>query len=377
MQANKPLPILAGNQAISLGLIKAGLGAYVAYPMTPSSSVLDFMARQAGQFGLTVVHPENEIAVMLMAEGFAYAGVKAAVGTSGGGFCLMTEGLSLSGMAELPVVVIMAQRTGPSTGLPTYTAQGDLHFIPNAGQGEFPRFIVAPGDAEEAYFWSGVAMNFAWKFQVPSFILSDKTVSESQYSFDLEAAGELKEEAPQIWEGREEYSRYRYTQSGVSPLAFPPQKGQVIKTDSYVHDEKGITTEDSGITKLMADKRLQKGRSLARELEGYETVKVFGKSQAKTALLCWGSNKGVCREAAEKLGLRVIQMLVLSPFPEKSLREALQGVEKLIAVECNATGQLASLAGFFGIAVQDRVLKYDGRPFSLEDLLADLGRVLA
>jgi 2-oxoglutarate ferredoxin oxidoreductase subunit alpha len=377
MQANRPLPILAGNQAISLGLIKAGLGAYVAYPMTPSSNVLDFMARQAGQFGLTVVHPENEIAVMLMAEGFAYAGVKAAVGTSGGGFCLMTEGLSLSGMAELPVVVIMAQRTGPSTGLPTYTAQGDLHFILNAGQGEFPRFIVAPGDAEEAYFWSGVAMNLAWKFQVPSFILSDKTVSESQYSFDLEAAGELKEEPPQIWEGREEYSRYRYTQSGVSALAFPPQKGQVIKTDSYVHDEKGITTEDSGITKLMADKRLQKGTSLARELEGYETVKVFGKSQAKTALLCWGSNKGVCREAAEKLGFRVIQVLVLSPFPEKSLREALQGVEKLIAVECNATGQLASLAGFFGIAVQDRVLKYDGRPFSLEDLLADLGRVLA
>jgi 2-oxoglutarate ferredoxin oxidoreductase subunit alpha len=377
MQANRPLPILAGNQAISLGLIKAGLGAYVAYPMTPSSNVLDFMARQAGQFGLTVVHPENEIAVMLMAEGFAYAGVKAAVGTSGGGFCLMTEGLSLSGMAELPVVVIMAQRTGPSTGLPTYTAQGDLHFIQSAGQGEFPRFIVAPGDAEEAYFWSGVAMNLAWKFQVPSFILSDKTVSESQYSFDLEAAGELKEEAPQLWEGGEEYSRYRYTQSGVSPLAFPPQKGQVIKTDSYVHDEKGITTEDSGITKLMADKRLQKGTSLARELEGYETVKVFGKSQAKTALLCWGSNKGVCREAAEKLGFRVIQMLVLSPFPEKSLREALQGVEKLIAVECNATGQLASLAGFFGIAVQDRVLKYDGRPFSLEDLLADLGRVLA
>jgi 2-oxoglutarate ferredoxin oxidoreductase subunit alpha len=253
----------------------------------------------------------------------------------------------------------------------------------NAGQGEFPRFIVAPGDAEEAYFWSAVAMNLAWKFQVPSFILSDKTVSESQYSFDLEAAGELKEEekegeeeALQLWDGGGEYSRYRYTQSGVSPLAFPPQKGQVIKADSYVHDEKGITTEDSGITKLMADKRLQKGRSLARELEGYETVKVYG-GRARTALLCWGSNKGVCREAAERLSLRVIQVLVLSPFPEKSLREAVQGVERLIAVECNATGQLASLAGFSGIAVQDRVLKYDGRPFSLEDLLADLGRVLA
>ena len=150
----QPEPIMTGNQAISLGLIKAGLEAYVAYPMTPSSSILDFMAKSAQNFGLKVVHPESEIAVMLMAQGFAYAGVKAAVGTSGGGFCLMTEGLSLAGMAEMPVAIVMAQRTGPSTGLPTYTAQGDLHFVLNAGQGEFPRFVVAPGDAEDAYYWS-------------------------------------------------------------------------------------------------------------------------------------------------------------------------------------------------------------------------------
>ena len=121
---------------------------------------------------------------MLMAQGFAYQGVKAAVGTSGGGFCLMTEGLSLAGMAEMPVVIMLGQRTGPSTGLPTYTAQADLHFALNAGQGEFPRFIVSPGDAEEAYYWSGVALNMAWKYQVPAFILSDKTVSEGLYSFD-------------------------------------------------------------------------------------------------------------------------------------------------------------------------------------------------
>jgi 2-oxoglutarate ferredoxin oxidoreductase subunit alpha len=378
---NKPLPIISGNQAISIGLIKAGLGAYIAYPMTPSSSILDFMARYAQEFGLEVIHPENEIAVMLMAEGFSYAGVRAAVGTSGGGFCLMTEGLSLSGMAELPVVVIMAQRTGPSTGLPTYTGQSDLHFILHAGQGEFPRFIVAPGNAEESYYWAGAALNLAWKYQVPSFILSDKTVSESQYTFDLNAAGELREEALQLWNGEsvddQDYSRYRYTESGVSPMAFPPKKGQVVKADSYVHDQKGITTEDPMITRQMADKRLQKGLSLTKELEAYETVKVYGQNQAKTALLCWGSNKGVCQEAAQQLNLRVIQVLVLSPFPEKKLREAMIGVERLIAVECNATGQLATLAGSFGVKVQDRILKYDGRPFSLEDLQADLGRILA
>jgi len=382
--AQKPQPVLTGNQAISLGLIKAGMGAYVAYPMTPSSSILDFMAKFGPQFGLKVIHPESEISVMLMAQGFAYAGVKAAVGTSGGGFCLMTEGLSLAGMAEMPVVVIMAQRTGPSTGLPTYTAQGDLHFVLNAGQGEFPRFIVAPGDAEEAYYWAGFAMNLAWKFQVPSFILTDKTVSESQYSFDIDLAadpsGDLKEETLMshlLWDGLGEYKRYRYTETGISPLAFPPLHGQVIKADSYIHDENGITTEDPQIATQTSDKRQRKGQFMAEYLEGYETVKVLGDEKSKTGLLCWGSNKGVCEEAARKLGLRVIYVLVLSPFPEKRLKSALQGVERLFAVECNSTGQLARLAGFYGIKTQDRILKYDGRPFSVEYLLAQLGRVLA
>ncbi len=380
-QDQRPLPIITGNQAISLGLIKAGLGAYIAYPMTPSSSVLDFMAKFGPQFGLKVIHPESEIAVMLMAQGFAYAGVKAAVGTSGGGFCLMTEGLSMAGNAEMPVVVIMAQRTGPSTGLPTYMAQGDLHFVLNAGQGEFPRFIIAPGDAEEAYYWAGVSLNFAWKYQVPSFILTDKTVSESQYSFDIDLAGdlttELAEHSHLLWDGQGEYKRYRYTNTGVSPLAFPPQKRQVIKTDSYTHDEDGITSEDPQITRDMSDKRLRKGQIMAEDLENYQTVKAFGDEKSKTALLCWGSNKGVCLEAAQKLGLRVIQVLVISPFPEKKLKSALQGVERLLAVECNATGQLARLAGFYGIKTQDWILKYDGRPFSVEDLLAQLGRALA
>lgn len=365
--------LLTGNQAISLGLIQAGLGAYVAYPMTPSSSVLDFMARYAADFGLKVIHPESEIAVMLMALGFAYAGVKAAVGTSGGGFCLMTEGLSLAGMAELPVVVVMAQRAGPSTGLPTYTAQGDLHFVLHAGQGEFPRLAVAPGDAREAYIWAGRALNLAWKYQIPSIIMSDKTLSESLYSFDGNVDGEAKEEPLILWDGNGIYKRYLQTDSGVSPLAFPPQKGQAIKTDSYMHDQQGITSEDPGITREMSEKRQKKGQSLAREMEEYETVKVYGQASGNRALLFWGSNKGVCLEAARMLGLRAIQVLALSPFPKRRLIEALQGVERLLAVECNAAGQLADLAGCYGIKVDDRILKYDGRPFSLEDLMEKLG----
>ena len=375
---SSPEPIISGNQAISLGLIRAGLSAYVAYPMTPSSSILDSMAQWSEEFGLKVVHPESEIAVILMAEGFAYAGVRAAVGTSGGGFCLMTEALSLAGMAEIPLAIVMAQRTGPSTGLPTYTAQGDLHFVINAGQGEFPRLVVAPGDAEDAYIWSAAALNLAWKYQIPAFILSDKIVSESQYSFDLGQAEKAELlNPPLLWDGQGGYHRYRLSDNGVSPLADPPQKGQVIKADSYVHDAAGITTEDAQITREMSEKRMHKAQSLARELEGYETVKVFGDGNGKTCLLCWGSNKGVCREAAESQanrGIRVVQVLVLWPFPEQRLREALRGVEKLIAVECNVTGQLATLCRQYGINVDELILKYDGRPFSLNDLSIELER---
>ncbi|PKL58945.1 MAG: pyruvate ferredoxin oxidoreductase, partial [Methanomicrobiales archaeon HGW-Methanomicrobiales-5] len=156
---NKPQSLVSGNEAIGLGLVRGGLDAYISYPMTPSSGVLHFLAEQKDRFGITVVHPENEIAVILMALGIAYAGKKSAVGTSGGGFCLMTEGLSLAGMAEIPVVLVMSQRGGPSTGLPTYTGQSDLQFVLHAGHGEFPRLIVAPGDAQEALHWSEIAMD--------------------------------------------------------------------------------------------------------------------------------------------------------------------------------------------------------------------------
>ena len=369
------LPVLTGNQATGLGLIKAGLNAYVAYPMTPSSSLLEFMATLAEEFGLKVIHPESEIAVMLMALGFAYAGVKTAVGTSGGGFCLMTEGLSLAGQAELPVVIMMGQRTGPSTGLPTYTAQSDLHFILNAGQGEFPRFVVSPGDADDAYYWSGVAMNMAWKYQVPAFILSDKAVCEGLYSLDISAAGKLQEEMPSLWNGQGKYERYKFTDTGVSPLSFPPAKDQVIKIDSYAHDEYGVTTEDPKITSDLADKRKLKALSMSKDLDDYETVKVYG--EGKTALLCWGSNKGACMEAAEKFSMKAIQVLVLSPFPLKRVEEALKSVKRTICIECNSTGQLAKLLMQYGIHTNDTILKYDGRPFSLDDLEAELGKVAA
>lgn len=362
------LPLFTGNEAIGLGLIKGGLKAYIAYPMTPSSPLLHFLANLAETFSLKVIHPESEIAVILMALGFAYAGEKTAIGTSGGGFCLMTEGLSFSAMAELPITIMVGQRPGPSTGLPTYSSQTELHFILNAGQGEFPRFIVAPGDTEEAYFWSQAALNISWKYQMPSFILSDKNLGEGTYNFDINLVKELKEEGPLPWDRKASYKRYLRTETGISPLTSPPDKDAIIKANSYEHDEYGITTEDPIETTRMHDKRLSKERFLSEEMERYETVKIYGKKDAAVALLCWGSNKGVSVEAAEGLGLKVIQPIVLSPFPIKQFKDALKGVKRLIAVESNATGQLVRLINSFGLNVDEKILKYDGRPFTVDEL---------
>jgi 2-oxoglutarate ferredoxin oxidoreductase subunit alpha len=371
-----PRPLLTGNEAIGVGMVKGGLDAYVSYPMTPSSSLLHFLAENQEKFGITVVHPENEIAVILMALGFSYAGKRSGVGTSGGGFCLMTEGLSLAGMAELPLVLVVSQRTGPSTGLPTYTGQSELQFIVHAGQGEYPRLIVAPGDAQEALFWSEIAMNMAWKFQIPAFILTDKTLSEGTFSVDPAAISDVQREDSPSWLETAPYLRYADVPSGISPLAFPGMKDAVIKVNSYAHDEAGITTEEAALVMQMTNKRLRKWEGLAEEMQQYPGVIISGVPDASTALLCWGSTKGACNEIASLLGLRVIQPILLSPFPVDQLKKAITGVTKLIAVEENATAHLATLAGQYGIVPDERILRYDGRPFSPDDLLVKIKEVM-
>lgn len=370
------LPLLTGNEAIGLGLVRGGLKAYIAYPMTPSSPILHFLAAAADEFNLEVLHPESEISVMLMALGFSYCGEPVAVGTSGGGFCLMTEGLSLSGIAELPVVVVLGQRPGPSTGLPTYTSQTELHFALHAGQGEFVRFVTAPGDAEESFFWSAVSVNVSRKLQIPSIILTDKTVCEGVYNFDMDAIDKIDIEPAPAWDGKGPYKRYDITANGVSPLALVPAKGAVVKVNSYEHDEYGITTEDPLITVKMQDKRLLKSSSLMEEVKRYNAVKSYGNKSSSTVILCWGSNKGVCVEAAQRIGLKVVQPIVLSPFPIETFKEELKGAKKIILVENSATGQLRTILNRYGVNIDGQILKYDGRPFSVDELENKLKKVL-
>ncbi|PKL62939.1 MAG: pyruvate ferredoxin oxidoreductase [Methanomicrobiales archaeon HGW-Methanomicrobiales-2] len=371
------LPVLTGNEVTGLGLVHGGLESYVAYPMTPTSNLLHFLAGHAEDLAIKVLHPENEISVILMALGLAYAGEKAAVGTAGGGFCLMTEGLSLAGMSEIPVTIVMGQRPGPSTGMPTYTSQTDLHFVLNAGQGEFPRLVVAPGDLAETYAWSATALMLSWRYQVPAIILTDKTLAEGAYSFDVGAIIEPPDPEPVLWDGTGEYRRYARTEDGVSPLAFPGREGAVVKVSSYAHDEIGFTTEAvEGVTALQ-EKMFRKGESLKAELSTYPTVRSYGPRDAGKTIICWGSEKSACIEAAERFGAQVVQPLVLAPFPARQWKEAMIGAGKVACVENNATGQLARLLRQQGFDPGRPVLKHDGRPFAVDELEARLLEVFA
>jgi len=405
-------PVMTGLEATGLGLIRGGLRAYASYPMTPTSGLLHYLARQAPRFKLKVVQPEGEIAAMMMALGHAYAGERAAVGTSGGGFALMVEGLSLAGQAELPIVVVLGQRTGPATGLPTYTAQADLHFALSAGHGEFPRLVVAPADVEQAYAWSTLALDAAWKYQMPAIVLGDRTLNDDSQSFDWDAVPQLPRLEPRLWDGvpqqsatgvplaagagtgaaREPggvaasgppgeddglaYKRYLFAEEGISPLAFPGRGGAVVKANSYTHDEFGITTEDPELTVRMQDKWNAKGFALAAELDTLQQVYVYGDPLAKRTLVTWGSPTSAAREIGELAGIRIVQPAVLWPFPDRQMAEALEGTTTLAVAEGNSRGQLARLLEQRGFRIDGRLLRYDGRPWGVGELRRQAEEVL-
>jgi 2-oxoglutarate ferredoxin oxidoreductase subunit alpha len=217
----------------------------------------------------------------------------------------------------------------------------------------------------------------SWRYQVPSIILTDKTLAEGAFSFDIDAVTPHTDQEPLLWDGNGEYNRYALTKDGVSPLAFPGREGAVIKVNSYAHDEAGFTTEAPEKTRRLREKMLKKGESLSAELATYPVVKTYGTRDAGKTLICWGSEKWACIEAAEKFGARVVQPLVLAPFPARAWKEAMIGAGKVACVENNATGQLARLLRQQGFDPGRSVLKYDGRPFAVDELEARLAEVFA
>ena len=367
----KPKILLTGNEAIALGAVQAGLSIYIAYPMTPSTSILHFLAEHKDEFGIQVIQPENEIAGILMVEGAVYAGKRAMIGTSGGGFALMTEALSLAGMAELPILIVLSQRAAPSTGVPTYTMQADLLFAINAGHGEFQKVVVAPGDAKQAFYLTGELLNLVWKFQVPGILISDKHLSESTFSVSLNVE-KINKTSPKLFKGKKGYKRYLLAKDGISPLAFPGQKNVIVKATSYEHDEYGLTTEKPEKIVRMINKRRRKKEAIIKEMKKRETVKIGGKKDSKKVLITWGSNIGAVEEAADNLGYKVIQPLYLEPFPIWAIKKEIKGAKKIVDIETNSESQLAKILQCHGIEVNKTILKYDTRPFTPRELEKEL-----
>jgi 2-oxoglutarate ferredoxin oxidoreductase subunit alpha len=378
----RSLMLVGGSEAIALGAMASGVKFYSAYPMTPSTGIMNYLASKEKDYGIVVEQAEDEIAAVNMALGASFAGVRAMTGTSGGGFALMVEGVSLAAITETPVVIALGQRPGPATGLPTRTEQGELHMVLHAGHGEFPRFIFAPGSPEQAFFQTNKAFDLAEKYQVPAFILFDTYLSDSQWSyqgFDLarlrNADYRLRGETFQKLAG---YQRHELAQNGISPLAVPGDAEHVVVTDSDEHDEDGHIIEDADTRIRMVEKRLFK-KSPRMQSEVAPPF-LYGDHKPEIVIAGWGSLYGLMREAVDSLsasyGIAMLHFSEIYPFPGTEQFDYLKFLKRAkltICIEQNATSQFARLmkteTGYeFGALVN----KYDGRPFIVELLVKEL-----
>lgn len=363
---------LTGNQALALGAMAAGLKFYSAYPMSPSTSIMEYLAGKMTESGILVEQAEDEIAAINMAIGASFAGAKAMTGTSGGGFSLMVEALGLSGIAEIPLVVADIQRPGPATGLPTRTEQSDLKFVISASQGEFPRMVIAVKNHADAFYQTIRAFTMAEKYQIPVILLSDQYLADSSATlppFDLSKI-KLFQAGDGPVDG--EYLRYRITEDGISPRLLPGTDRGFVSADSDEHDERGWIIESAEMRIQMMDKRFRKLRKLELELEEPEFI---GADHYDTLLLGWGSTYGPLKEAVallnrqsgEKFGALVFGDVY--PLPVNRLIEKAQNARRIINVEQNATGQFAGLVREkTGIVCTSSILKYDGRQISGEEI---------
>ncbi|MBW2673252.1 MAG: 2-oxoacid:acceptor oxidoreductase subunit alpha, partial [Deltaproteobacteria bacterium] len=367
--------IINGGEAVGMGAIAGGCNFISSYPMTPSTSVLTLLARQSKEFGIIAEQAEDEIAAMNMAIGAWYAGARGMVTTSGGGFALMAEGLSLAGAVESPMVIHLAQRPGPATGLPTRTEQGDLDLALYAGHGEFPRVIFAPGTLEEAFELTAGAFNLADKYQVPVFILTDQYLIDSYYNIPRLDVSTVKIEQ-HVVRTEKGYKRYALTKSGVSPRGIPGNGRGLVVVDSDEHDEEGHLTENHDIRIKMVDKRLRKRALLAQEA----ILPTFsGKTKGATMIVCWGSLMAITSEAVRRIGRSDIsvvhfsQVYPLHPDTAKILGKA----DRLVIVEGNATSQFSQILKIHaGIAIETKITNYSGLAFSVEELEGRLREVV-
>jgi len=377
----KPKMLINSVEAIGLGAVASGCKFYSAYPMTPSTGIMNYIAGKEKEFGIIVEQAEDEIAAINMALGASFAGARTMTGTAGGGFALMVEGLSLSAMTETPVVIALGQRPAPATGFPTRTEQGDLLFALHTAHGEFPRIVFAPGTPEQAFYLTNKAFELAEKYQVPAIIIFDQYLSDAEWTFEEFDMEKIKYTDYRLrgdaFKNLKEYKRHAYTDTGVSPLGIPGDAEHLVVTDSDEHDEEGHIVEDAETRIKMVDKRLFKKLPLIRK--EIEPPVLYEDNNPEIIIAGWGSNYGIMKEAVDELSSRRIAMLHFSeiyPFPSTdkfNYLSILKNAKTTICIENNATGQFAKLMrAETGYSFNKFINKYDGRPFTLEELIKEI-----
>lgn len=347
-----------GSKGIAIGASNSNLNYYFAYPMTPATGVMKELAIiEKSKNNLKVIQPENEIAVINSGLGASYAGANIMIGTSGGGFDLMSEGLSLQGMAEIPLVVYLASRSGPASGVPTYTSQADLNIALRAGHGEFPRLVIAPGDALECIEKTNEAFYLSNKFNCLSILFSDKHLAESYYSFS--------EKLPK-------FKKIKINRE------IPGKNNSVIKVSSYESDKKGNTIENADLIAKNAELRLEKYRNIQKECEKFEMFKIYGNKKSKNLIISFGSTKGAILDAIKDLDCKFLQILYIKPMSKK-IKKEIKSSKNIILIENNLTGQLGRvIKEKTGVLIKEksRILKYDARPFFRDELKKQISKRL-
>ena len=372
--------LINGSQAMALGAICAGLKFYSGYPMSPSTGVMEFIASRAKDYHIVFEQAEDEIAAANMVIGASFAGARSMTATSGGGFCLMVEAAGLAGMTETPLVIIVAQRPGPSTGLPTRTEQGDLNFVIHASSGDYPRGVFAPRHAEQAFYVVANAFNLAERYQTPVIVMGDQHLNDSYVTVDELDTGRISIDRGEIVSddriaSAKEYRRYAWHESGISPRILPGQSKAVLYADSDEHTEEGHITESGAVRTRMVEKRMRKLGGLRREMN---PPLVYPSRKADVVLLSWGSVYGATKEAVDLLhrdgiSAQMMQFSDIYPFPAGPFLKKIKRTARIFAVEQNYSGQFADIfSRETGLKIFHKILKYDGRPFSPQEIVRNV-----
>ena len=371
-----------GCKSIALGKIAAGMSMQPYYPISPATDESLYLEKTENNS--IVIQTEDELAAITMACGAALTGARAATSTSGPGFSLMVEGLGWAGMNEVPVVVSLYQRGGPSTGLPTRTEQGDLQFAIHAGHGEFPRIVLASGDVSECFYDAFTAFNYAERYQIPVIHMLDKNLASTSQNIIPFDTSDLKIERGELAEKDNKHlARFKLSSNGVSPRPYLGTEGQLFWSSGAEHSESGQVSENPKHRKNMMEKRASKLDLALAEIPIEEKLMVYGDKEASLTIISWGSNKGVIVDALKYLKeknipVRAIIVKLLWPFPVAELNDLVREKDTLIVIECNQTGQFNSLLKEqTGHNAEHQILKYTGRPFMFEEIVHHIETIIS